>query len=223
MNKKIWLAVVAVLILLGVGGYFVLGSKKDSSNSSTQESSSSTEVASTKKSLNTSLDELAKLGENMQCSFTHTDQSTGSVSSGTVYVAGAKMRGEFRVQDATSGEIKSSMINDGTYAYTWIDSEKQGSKFKIPATGESTTAETGDSAQTNEPVNTDQSYEFNCDKWSVDESFFTPPADVEFTDLTAQQQQLQQSAQSNMELQRQTCEQITDPGAQQACYSALGE
>ena len=220
MNKKVWIVIVAVLILLGVSGYFVLG-KKDA-NKSAQNNTGETQEVSSKKNLNTSLEELAKLGENLQCSFKYTDQTTGSVSSGTVFVAGSKTAGHFQTNDPTSGEIKSNMINDGTFVYTWLDSEKQGTKFQIPESAQDATPEGTSPDQSNNSVDTNQNYEFNCDKWNVDESHFTPPADVQFMDLTAQQQQLQQAVPTDESgVTAEACAQISDPTAQQACLNAV--
>ncbi len=114
-----------------------------------------------------------------RCDFTSTQE--GMDSEGTVFVAGGKMRGDFRstVNGTTSGN---SMIVEGDTAYIWGESMAQGVKMSLSA---STEAQPAGQPQ---PVDFDNSVDYSCDDWVVNETAFTLPSDVEFVDLAAMMQ-----------------------------------
>jgi len=128
-----------------------------------------------------SLKELIAGGVAQRCTFSTVDES-GS-SEGTTYVAGGKMRGDFTT--TSSGKTTAShMIVDGNTNYIWMDGEKTGFKTTIEET-----AETGDTPVTQDVgsqggVSLDQRTDYKCSAWITDLSQFTPPATVQFTDLS---------------------------------------
>lgn len=150
------------------------------------------------------------MGKNVTCTITYPDGS----GSGTVYVAGEKMRGDF-VMTAGGKETDGHMISDGEYMYSWSSAASQGTKIKINAT-----AAQGDSQKSND-VDLDREVEMDCDNWSVDESKFELPTGIDFMEISAGIGQTNNQGQSPA-LGTDVCEQITDIEARLACTKSLG-
>jgi hypothetical protein len=97
----------------------------------------------------------------------------------------------------------SHVINDTAYMYTWSDSTKQGSKISVPTEEEmKATADKAKSYQASSAPAPkldseadyqgfkDQGYAIDCKSGSVDDSVFTPPADIKFIDPTEMMKQV---------------------------------
>jgi hypothetical protein len=94
-------------------------------------------------------------------------------SSGTVYVSGGKMRGDFTTT-IQGKSMHASMINDGTYMYSWSTMAPEGVKIKVTAGA----AASGASAHAG--VNPSTNVNYNCSPWTVDAGQFTPPSAISF-------------------------------------------
>ncbi len=141
-----------------------------------QESGSTTPVAINDSKFSGSMAELASRGGNHKCTF---DQTTEvSHSTGTVLISGAKLRGDFvsEVKAVTGMKVESHMISDGQFIYTWSSMMPQGMKFAVSANvvGSSTTSGT---------VAFGQTLDYDCQSWIVDESVFTLPDGITFTEV----------------------------------------
>lgn len=212
MNKPLIAAGLAVLIIVAGGGIYIATKDKDNANNVTTQSTSQNTQTTAKTS--TSIKGLLAQNKNLKCTFNATEPD-GSKSSGTAYIAGQRMRGNFRVQPAGEAEQKGNLLRDDSYQYIWSDDSKTGLKIANSST-ESTSSEQ-QSEQNNQTIDQDKNYDFECSEWTVDESQFTVPTDVTFTDYSAQIKQSQE-AQQNMSG---ACAQITNPTARAACESAL--
>lgn len=160
MNKKV-LGIVAVLLLLLLAGYFYMTKGKGGTPGYNTGSSTSTSTSSLK--------DLLTKGVAQSCTFSNEG------STGTVYVAGGKMRGDF--DSVTEGKtVKSHMIVDGNTSYIWMDGEKTGFKMSFdPASQPS-----GSGAPTG-GFDTNASMNYKCGTWITDSTQFTPPSNVTFT------------------------------------------
>lgn len=120
-----------------------------------------------------SIGDLAKRGGNYECTFT-TDTAQ-SKSSGTVYVAGFQIRGDF-TSVAAGQTVETHMVQDGGYDYVWSSAAPMGFKSKVtntaPAAGYAPTSGTQDTMG--------ESYSYKCVPWTVDKSKFALPAGVQF-------------------------------------------
>jgi hypothetical protein len=192
MNNKIIAVIVVLLLVVGVGGY-VLMKKAPSQMGVPQlgQSQTSAPQASSGTTQST-LRSLLAGGGSVKCSFTNTASGTNG-ETGTIYVSGGKMRGDF--QTTENGTVMGShMINDSQYTYTWNDQSKQGYKFAIPSpqpAASSTTTEpsstpTSTNSTSGQGPNMDQPMNYSCQAWATDTSVFTPPADVTFSSFTMQ-------------------------------------
>lgn len=173
MNKKMILIIAAVLFLLGGLYYFFIYSKGAGPLGPGQAGNGGPK----------SLKDLLTSGVAQKCEFSTTDDS--GTSEGVTYISGGKMRGDF--SSTYSGKkTLSHMIVDGKTNYIWTDGEKTGFKTTIedddssdipatdPATGQFST----------QGADLDQKADYKCSAWVVDGSYFTPPSNVTFSDLS---------------------------------------
>lgn len=194
--------------------FFMIQKSNPSTSTQTADTAQNTSNQSLGDFAKGSIASLLTAGKNVTCSMQYPDGN----GSGTVYVTGKKMRGEFTVKTDASKEYQSSMIQDGEYAYMWSDADKKGTKFKvsgIPTPSPATAAKS-------EAVDINQEVDLKCSTWSVDPSKFIVPADVEFTDLSAIMEKVQEQSGAMKDTQKSACDSIADPEQKAACQSALG-
>lgn len=204
--KTIIIAVIAV-VAIGGGVYYVVNKNNDE-KSGDQNSSQNSE--------RTSLNGLLGQNKNVKCEFSQTDEQ-GSKSSGTVYVAGERMRGNFTVQVNGQAEQKSNILQDKEYNYIWAENETNGIKTKIVDV-EAATDQQASNGQT-QSIDQDTEYDYNCVDWSVDESQFQVPGGIQFTDFSAQLEQAGQAQQNPAGAAQAACAQISDASIRAACES----
>lgn len=172
MNTKIVGAIVAIVVLAGLG-YFLV-SKKSNNSQQTPENSSQTnqQPDTTASSSPKSLQDLLALGTTQKCSF------QDSTTSGTTYIANGKTRGDFSTTE--SGNVTSMhTIMDGKTSYTWIDGQTTGFKVAVNASSQST------SGSPSQGVDASKKLDYNCSVWTTDNSMFDLPSGVQFTDLSS--------------------------------------
>ncbi len=174
MNKKTIMILVIILGLIGLG-YFFMSSKKGTS-------STGSDLTSSTSSAPKSLKDLLGMTAAQKCTFSN--KTDNMESSGTVYVAGGKMRGDFT--SVVSGKTTSShMIVDGTTNYTWMEGEKTGYKMTFDPSDVAAQPSVGSagSAQSQAP-DLSQQGNYSCSGWIAESSSFTPPDDVKFMSLS---------------------------------------
>lgn len=141
----------------------------------------------TEQSQTTSMRELMALGKSQKCtvsSSTTDDDGTKTESTGVMYFAGGKIAQEVVVTstDKEMPRIEMSMVSDGSYMYTWNTQEKnQGMKMKITETANESD---GDNTSQAGAVDMDDKLNVKCSPWIADNSKFSVPNDVQFTDLS---------------------------------------
>lgn len=175
MNKNIIIALGVALVVIGGGAAFVLTNKKDESSNSSQSAANTTTKPSVQES-NTTISELLKLGEDRRCTFTGSD--AGTEFNGTGYFSNNRMQSDFTTKTATETRSGSMIVTKDTQ-YFWDAASKKGVKTAVQASSQPTQQTSSQSG-----IDQNKNYTFKCEKWSVDESKFTPPADVQFQDLT---------------------------------------
>ncbi|HEX5798221.1 MAG TPA: hypothetical protein VFX79_02595 [Candidatus Saccharimonadales bacterium] len=207
--KAIIIAVVA-LAVVGGGAYYVTSKEDNKQQSAGSESSAQGEPNSIKG--------LLAQNKNVTCTFNSTDDS-GNQTSGTVYIASERMRGDFTFKASGEAEQQSNVLRDSEYQYFWQEGADTGFKSKIT---EAEDVEGQDSENTQEQsVDQDAEYDFDCSDWSVDESMFDAPDGVEFIDYSAQIEQSKQLQQNATDQQKKACASITNESARQACENAV--
>lgn len=172
MNKKTLGIVVVILLVLAVVWFALSGSNKNAPDGKGQEKSSNSKM--------TSLKELEALNKPQKCVFK--DESSAEQVQGLVYVSQGKMRGDFGM--VSEGKtIRSHMISDGKYSYTWMDDSSSGFKVALDVQN----IETKPDAANPKPASMDASKQmsYDCQSWSEDASVFVAPSNVKFEDFSA--------------------------------------
>ena len=127
---------------------------------------------------------LISSGATETCTFSIIATATSTGTTGTIYLSSGNMRGDF-VTTNPSGKVENAhMILTGGTDYIWTDQMAQGFKVLWSAVASST-------AMSNRPgaVNVNQQTDYTCSPWVPDQSEFTVPTNIQFTDITAMMQQ----------------------------------
>ncbi len=218
MSKGLIIAVVAgVIIILGGAGFYFMNKNQTSKpvselvqNDPTSQNSDIGKV-SEKMSLKSFLGSQAS----QKCNYNDLE----NLSSGTVYVGNGKVRGDFESK-ATGNNVLAHMISDGTKVFVWTDGTAQGISFDVTKV-----EEWADNAQGSQSLDVNKEVEYSCSNWVVDQSQFSVPGDIEFTDFTELAEQfgtiLDQNDPSGESSQCAACEALSGE-AKDTCLQALG-
>ncbi len=212
--KQLLLIVAAVVIIALAGtGFYLIRSQE----SNTPDNNQTYRQIGENQSTMTTLKSLLSLGTSQTCTFSYADPDSGTTQ-GTVYFANGKMRGNFTVQTVDGQSFDSSTINDGSYIYSWSSMSNQGTK--IPVDYEVEESMDKDQGASSEYFNVDKEIDYNCNPWSDDQSMFTTPSNITFTDISSQMMQINETTNDLQEQKCAACDNLT--GEQlQACKQAL--
>lgn len=171
------------------------GSKKDTqtnqenstSDNMTSEDQSSSDVEAnvetsteTNNLFNGSMNDLIARGGDYKCTFDQTNDY--SDSSGTVYISGKSIRGDFQsLEKVSNTNVESHMISDGEFSYVWSSVMPTGFKMKVVEDN----SQDDSSAQTGQ-FDYNQKLNYDCQAWPVDQSQFSLPDGIQFTELPSQ-------------------------------------
>lgn len=172
--SKIIAGVIVLLVVLG--GMFLLNSRGETQAEPSTENS---EVAGEKQVPSDgtgTFADLMKRGGEWKCTFT-SETAVGS-SSGTVYIKGSNVRGDFSMEAPMVGALTAHMLADSEYTYSWSSMAPQGVKAR--RTDTDTGSDTPTSAQM---VDENMSLNYSCEKVSVDEALFVVPDTITFTEV----------------------------------------
>ncbi|MBY0539328.1 hypothetical protein K2P56_02760 [Patescibacteria group bacterium] len=174
MSMKLIGIVLAVVVLGGAGAYFVMNPGVSGMSANTPTAESDAKDMPSEGTFSGSLADLIGRGGNWQCTFNV--ESGVANSSGTVFISGEKLRGDFAsVVPQLNQTIDSHMIQSEGYVYVWTSLAPQGFKAKTTiGTPDGTTAFQG------QGINIDQQYNYNCTAWVADSSKFELPSGVTF-------------------------------------------
>ncbi len=146
------------------------------------------EMTSGKKSLS---DFFAMKGT-LKCTFSDKTNS----GSGTVYLGGGKMRGDFQSQ-ANDTASQTHMVNDGTYVYIWTEGQKNGYKMSLDAVkNEASQVKVSGTPSIVKPQGMDMSQQSNysCAPWVANATMFKVPSDITFVDYSSMMQRASSDA-----------------------------
>ena len=167
INIKI-VAILAGLLVIG-GGAYILSERAGTTGENNQEN-----VQTDGK---TSLRTLASSGQNQKCTYSTT--SGGHTSEGVMYIAGGKIRGDFKTLGTPAGDVESHMIIRDDTNYIWSSEASQGIKMSISANAQATA-----DASTKTAVDYDSNVDYDCDSWLPDNSVFELPTAVTLMDMS---------------------------------------
>lgn len=172
MSKNLIIAlVIGVFILAGIGAYMVLGNR-DSGQSIAPEQAQQAEQMQDQVVEGRSLIDLMRENQNLTCTYSGED-----IGSGTVYLSSGRVRGEFEIE-TDEGVIDSNIISVDQKIYVWSDDSEQGVTFSVEEI-----EDVNEEEQRPNTVDLEEKFDYQCSRWSVNEDFFVPPADIEFIDF----------------------------------------
>ncbi|MCA9395908.1 MAG: hypothetical protein KC649_01955 [Candidatus Omnitrophica bacterium] len=161
-----------------------------------------------------SAEQMMKSGQSMKCSFKN--WSENGQQSGTMFFAKGKMRGNFEISQDGYGSFASHMIRDDEWQYVWGGPMGQNRGFK------SSVSSADGFRKKSKTFDTDEVMDMDCEAWSEDKSFFVPPADIDFSDMTQNLRQVQQATADMNQIKCSACDQIPDPQGRQKCREMMG-
>lgn len=214
VNEMQRLVLIAIIVVVVLGALWYVYSGKQSSmpysGNQAQESSMGNKMSG-------KIADLINAGKSLECNFS--SDINGYKSSGTVYVSGQKVRGDFK-SEAEGKMMDSHMIQDGETIYTWTTDPKQGMMVKI-SKEDVEKYQDGPAGGSNKSFNIDQSYDYDCKAWGANPSKFEKPADIQFIDLSAQMKKATESMDQGAGAACSACDQIEDEEAKASCKQAL--
>ncbi len=163
MNKTV-IGIIVAVVVVAAGGWYFYSSKGASM------------MGTDKPQVMQSMKELVASGISQKCDFSEPQSNT----SGTIYIAGGKVRGDFTSQ-TQAGTVTGHMISDGTTVNTWMDGMSQGFKSSFAMTE-------GTGTDTQKGLDPDKKTDYKCSPWSADETKFQLPGGITFTDMSAMMQ-----------------------------------
>lgn len=183
MSKHSIIAIViAAVVILGAGAAF-LYSQSRTNPTDNENSSTVAKKVDTSKTGGVSLASIKDVfvnGGNSQCTFSA--ENKDGITSGSVYVSGDNARGEF--ETTVSGEtFSTNMIRKDDTFLMWGDSFPTGLKLVMSVDEWAESIDERQSDSDGSTFNPNAEVDFNCSTWTVDNSFFNEPTDIEFTSI----------------------------------------
>ncbi len=123
--------------------------------------------------------DLMARGGDHKCTFTQ--EVENSKSTGTIYISGTKMRGDFNsnvLAGGTTMDLESHMISDGATMWTWSNMMPTGFKMAVDQSAQAGGQQQGFDANVD--------LEYTCINWAPDQSQFVVPSAITFTEFKAQ-------------------------------------
>ncbi|MCC7004444.1 hypothetical protein IT397_00790 [Candidatus Nomurabacteria bacterium] len=164
-------------ILVVKNGIKAGGEKEDTDSMSSSEVSTQDEM-NQEEDFKGSIFNLVSLGKDYICKFSSSNDT--SLSSGTVYVSGSNIRGDFESLvkgGQENANFESHMISDGEFSYVWSSSMPIALKMKVDMQNNSE-----DESQ-NGMFDYNQEVDYKCSPWTRDPSVFVLPSTVTFTEI----------------------------------------
>lgn len=178
MSKTLIGIIIAAVVL--VGGYFAFNKNKVADMMEAQNNIARETSATSPTEKKMAFNEFIKSGGSYKC---EVKQAMSDMeNSGTVYIDGEKLRGEFSTIAEGKTMDTSFVMKDG-YSYTWSSaSPAMGFKMKI-----NTDAKANSNASTSGTYSwsAEQIGDYNCEAWTVDQSKFSLPSNVTFRDMSS--------------------------------------
>lgn len=182
MKKRFMMMTLLVMISFVVSGC----GKKIQEQEQTQNQEQEQKQESKMGSIKGTFQELMKQGNQLRCEFSFKNEQ--GETKGIAYTDGTRMRQEVSMNQKNV-KMENFMIVKDEEVYSWNSMQPgQGMKINLKdwedkRTNEETVDENQEASIKTSTM--DQSYEYNCEAWDVDESKFEIPSNVKFMDMGA--------------------------------------
>lgn len=117
--------------------------------------------------------QLIAKGETLSCTFE--DKADGSNTTGTIYVDHKRLRSDFSTASEDKA-VNGHMIMTSGMAYTWVEGMTTGIKASLE--GQTKAGES-------QGVDANKKLNIHCNAWTNDETKFSVPTQVKFSDITS--------------------------------------
>ena len=174
-NKQVVVGLVAAaVIILGAGFVYLFDKTKPASQPNR---TVATQITPAKNSVAGTVADIFKTSKDEKCTFD--SKTSDSETNGTIYATANKAYGTFAM--TSSGKTTTNyVIRDTDNFYIWGSSLPTGIKMTMSVDD---LAKNISSSQYSGGFNANQKVDYNCSNWTVDESVFTPPTNVKFTNF----------------------------------------
>lgn len=173
-----WKIVAAVVVvgLLGFGGYVFMRALQEAGRPLEQNNVANMESQETGGTFSGSIKDLAMRGGSWRCTM-RSETSMGSVS-GVVHVSGTRVHGTFDMTVPVVGAMQTYFIADDANTYTWSSAMPEGVKTTRASLDQAGEVESSDVL-----FSPNMNMTYTCNPETVDETLFTPPANVTFREV----------------------------------------
>jgi len=165
---------IAVFIILGAAGAYLFNANRGQEQTPQQQATK--EEIPDKSTIGTSLVDLLQSDESMQCNFNYDDKENSTA--GVIYIHNQRLRADISTLiDGVDSDI--SMVRKDNLNYIWGSPfpQNKGLMFETDL----------EDLETNEQFqnyfDAEKQINYNCSAWTVEETAFETPDDVEFSDL----------------------------------------
>jgi hypothetical protein len=206
-NKIIIIVVALIIIIAGFLGYTKLAGKTSNNPSITI----TNEQDKKENTLTGTIKDLLAKNLTQKCTIVYPENK----GTGTIYFAGKKFNGEFTM-NIENQKMTSYTISDGTYMYIWTNNSPTGMKMKISEQEVKTPTGT-----TTQKTNLEDQVKFTCTGWTLNQTKFTPPANIKFESLDNLFPTAMPTKTGEKKAGESICDQISDQEAKTACLDAI--
>ena len=175
------LIIIAIIAVLTVGGGVYVATKKEKIDTEDNVDTQVNANLGVNANINakSSLRSLLALGRDQVCTF---NSGTGaSEVSGTMYLSGSMVRGDFSSKGPSGVMEESHMIKQGDVVFTW--SGNKGAKLGMSQMNTNVSSQNSGSFGLSSIF--DQNLNYKCNNWSKDNAKFSTPSGIVFEDLEA--------------------------------------
>lgn len=133
-----------------------------------------------------SLTTLLDTAEPIECTFRFNDENVAG--EGTSFIADGQIRVD-ALYSMTAGEsMTSSYILTDETTYVWTSGGSTNVAMMFPTDNDTMDFEAAAEDETGQFINPAEAVQYTCAPWVVDNSVFTPPADIDFMDFSSMMQ-----------------------------------
>ncbi len=178
-NKNlVWIGVVILLLIIGL--FIFIGPKNHTPQTASQNSLSGQNTGTNNNNQQLrSLGELLAMNVPQQCSVLN--KNTDSQSQVKIVMNQGKVRADINAT-VNGKNLVSHMIVTGGVDYFWVEGQSHGFKMAYNPVNQTGTSPGG--LQTYNNINTGGKMNYNCSGWTPDDSVFTLPANMDFSDFS---------------------------------------
>jgi hypothetical protein len=194
MKKTIFLSFLAasLALLSGCGKNNQEQNQNQSQNQQTQpqvqQEQATNENGNQESTISGSIQDILKMGKSVKCEVAFNEENFKG--SNTTFVSGEKARSDITVDMAGREQHNSHIIVSDGWTYMWSDGSNKGTKFNTSEFQKNVSSENQGTAGMPATGDINQKMDFKCSPWIADESMFTLPSGVEFTDETQTMNQM---------------------------------